>query len=170
MAVVARLRQLNVDLILGERVISWPSASSGSLTTSSGRVISADLILPCTGQNPHTGLMTDLSPSALSPANGRIRVRPTLQVDVPGLEHIFSAGDCADTGSIQAGHTAYWQGVRAAENIAKLASGVEVLDTYEPTPPAIKVTLGKVEFTWARLIRHLQLRRMLPGRRLRMRV
>jgi len=36
------------------------------------------------------------------------------------LRHIFAIGDCAETGAIQAGHTAYWQAEVAARNVCRM--------------------------------------------------
>lgn len=63
------------------------------------------------------------------------------------LHHIFAIGDCADTGAIQAGHTAYWMGEVAARNIIRLIDReegreAEELEVYKYGAPAIKVTLG----------------------------
>jgi len=70
------------------------------------------------------------------PADGRV-----------DLSHIFAVGDCADTGAIQAGHTAYWMGESAARNILRLIEkeegrADEELEVYKYGAPAIKVTLG----------------------------
>lgn len=66
------------------------------------------------------------------------------------LSHIFAVGDCADTGAIQAGHTAYWMGEAAARNILRLVEkeegrADEELEVYKYGKPAIKVTLGLVD-------------------------
>jgi NADH dehydrogenase FAD-containing subunit len=157
------LKELGVQTVLGERVMTWPEHSEifdgnlKTLVTSAGRELKAELVLPCTGQKPHVALMAAFRPGLISPTTGRIRIHPTLQVDnsAPGtdnaedLSHIFACGDCAESGAIQAGHTAYWQGQQAAQNIVKRIANKEVLlagplGEYKPTHPAIKVTLGRV--------------------------
>lgn len=161
------LKRLGVNVILGERVMQWPEhpeildGNLKTLVTSTGRQLTAEMVLPCTGQKPHTALMAAFCPQLISPTSGRIRIHRTLQVDnsLPGvggvedLSHVFACGDCAESGAIQAGHTAYWQGQQAAENVVKmiairdgLAEGP--LGEYKPTHPAIKVTLGRVR--WSR--------------------
>lgn len=65
------------------------------------------------------------------------------------LRHIFAIGDCAETGAIQAGHTAYWQAEVAARNICRLIERKEgrlkeSLESYKPGLPCIKLTLGLV--------------------------
>lgn len=65
------------------------------------------------------------------------------------LRHIFAIGDCAETGAIQAGHTAYWQAEVAARNVCRLIErsegrAKETLESYKPGAPCIKLTLGLV--------------------------
>lgn len=160
---MSSLKQLGVNVILGERVTAWPEHPEildghlKTIVTCSGRQLSAEMILPCTGQKPHVALMASFRPHTICPITGRIRIKPSLQVDnsltgnaeTEDLSHIFACGDCAESGAIQAGHTAYWQGQQAAQNIVKmiaiengLAEGP--LGEYKPTHPAIKVTLGRV--------------------------
>jgi hypothetical protein len=76
---------------------------------------------------------------------------PTSTTTASGLDlrHIFAVGDCAETGAIQAGHTAYWQAEVAARNLCRLIDrqegwGKESLESYKPGPPCIKLTLGLV--------------------------
>jgi pyruvate/2-oxoglutarate dehydrogenase complex dihydrolipoamide dehydrogenase (E3) component len=64
---------------------------------------------------------------------------------------IFVTGDCADAfGALNAGHTAYYQGEMAAENVLELIKaeekGKQVVELQEYTPPTygIKVSLGRV--------------------------
>lgn len=141
-----------------------------TIVTCTGRQLSAEMILPCTGQKPHVGLMALFRPQTISPITGRIRIKPSLQVDnsltgdaeTEDLSHVFACGDCAESGAIQAGHTAYWQGQQAAQNIVKMIAmkdgSVEgPLGEYKPTHPAIKVTLGRVSFV------HIELRATLIG-------
>ena len=65
------------------------------------------------------------------------------------LSHIFAIGDVADSGAIQAGHTAYWQAEVAARNILQQIEReegrpVDELEIYKPGLPSIKITLGLV--------------------------
>ncbi|WWD16049.1 hypothetical protein CI109_100474 [Kwoniella shandongensis] len=198
--VLESFQKLGVEVVLGERVMSWPeemeelNGKTKIVTTDKGRIFEADLVLACTGQKPHISLMASISPALISPTTSRIRVSPTMQVhrgadpakstastaeqlaamslsalptppasartsvsdsdsrpseevreEEEDLSHIFAIGDCAETGAIQAGHTAYWQGEVAARNILKLVNHgkeVEKLEEYVITPPAIKLTVG----------------------------
>ncbi|OCF71687.1 hypothetical protein I204_07749 [Kwoniella mangroviensis CBS 8886] len=172
-ALIEELKKLGVEVVLGERVMTWPKdpelldGKKKIVTTDHGRTFEADLVLPCTGQKPHIALMASVNPSVICPQSGRIRVHPTLQVhalnkkgnsgsgEQQDLSHIFACGDCAETGAIQAGHTAYYQSEVAARNIIRLIHQREskagnynlidddkTLENYKVSHPAIKVTMG----------------------------
>ncbi|WVQ78397.1 hypothetical protein IAT38_000483 [Cryptococcus sp. DSM 104549] len=85
------LERLGVEVILGERVLTWPSdpdtydGSTKFVTTDKGRTFEADLVLPCTGQKPHVSHMAEVDPALISPNTSRIRVLPTQQVHVGPL-------------------------------------------------------------------------------------
>jgi len=69
------------------------------------------------------------------------------------LRHVFAIGDCAETGAIQAGHTAYWQAEVAARNVCRLIEKQEgrakdTLESYKPGAPCIKLTLGLVSLSY----------------------
>ncbi|OWT37715.1 oxidoreductase [Cryptococcus neoformans Bt1] len=84
--VMETLTKMGVDVVLGERVMTWPDEPEvldGKIkyvTTDKGRTFKADIVLPCTGQRPNVSLMAQLDPALISPATGRIRVLPTQQV------------------------------------------------------------------------------------------
>nr|XP_019002130.1 uncharacterized protein I203_05268 [Kwoniella mangroviensis CBS 8507]OCF65591.1 hypothetical protein I203_05268 [Kwoniella mangroviensis CBS 8507] len=172
-ALIEELKKLGVEVVLGERVMTWPKdpelldGKKKIVTTDHGRTFEADLVLPCTGQKPHIALMASVNPSVICPQSGRIRVHCTLQVhalnkkgnsgsgEQQDLSHIFACGDCAETGAIQAGHTAYYQSEVAARNIIRLIHQREskagnynlidddkTLENYKVSHPAIKVTMG----------------------------
>ncbi|KAG2136596.1 uncharacterized protein EDB93DRAFT_1253891 [Suillus bovinus] len=86
------LQELNICVILGERLdfesLQHKSTDQGSseprvVRTVSGREISADLLLLCTGQAPNTGLLRDMDPRAVSPDTGLAHVLRTMQLYVP---------------------------------------------------------------------------------------
>ncbi|EPQ29158.1 uncharacterized protein PFL1_03445 [Pseudozyma flocculosa PF-1] len=70
--------------------------------TTGGRSFECDLLLLCTGQQPNSSLMANLSPSSVDPSSRLIRVHRTLQVAVPdprdAAQQPFDArppcGDC----------------------------------------------------------------------------
>ncbi|KAF8180332.1 hypothetical protein K438DRAFT_1725596 [Mycena galopus ATCC 62051] len=84
------LESANVDVILGERLdlASVPvpvtsqdnTTSGGTVRTTTGRVIDADLVLLCTGQTPNTDLLRALDPRTVDPSTGLARVGRTMQL------------------------------------------------------------------------------------------
>lgn len=82
-------------------------------------------------------------------SKGSLNVKPTMQLDHPDFSHIFAIGDVANTTAIKAGHTGYYQAGVASENIVRMIKEGEdaKLDTYNPTKPMIKVTVGKVSWS-----------------------
>jgi NADH dehydrogenase FAD-containing subunit len=149
------LNSSDIKVILNDRVLHLDPAArttKASLTTTSGLTLTADIILRCTGQTPHSQLLSTLSLNSINPKTNRIIVTPTLQLAEQSMSHIFAVGDCADSGAIQAGHTAWHQGDLAARNLIKLVlnGGEEIgagLVDYVYGGPGIKVTLGLVSRT-----------------------
>ena len=99
-----RLKQLGVEVIMGDRVILPASGRPGELDapmehvgpsitrTFGGRAIEADLRIFATGQRPNTQLMRDFLPQVVQP-NGLIRIQRTLQVDDDRHANIYAVGD-----------------------------------------------------------------------------
>ncbi|KAL1704895.1 hypothetical protein EV121DRAFT_204690 [Schizophyllum commune] len=154
--ILRQMNRLNINVVLGERldvqsVAEKKSSESGErvVRITSGRELAADLVLMCTGQKPNTETLRALEPTLLN-EEGRVRVTRTLQLNSPAFAHMFAVGDCADAfGALCAGHNAAFQGVHAAQNLLRLIASREQpeakhepLESYEPHPPGIKVTLG----------------------------
>lgn len=89
--VMKSMNELNVDVILGERLDldSIPSSKVDSTTkptivrTVTGREISADLLLLCTGQVPNTSMLQTMDPRIINPDNKFARVLKTMQLSRP---------------------------------------------------------------------------------------
>ncbi|KAH7322202.1 hypothetical protein B0J17DRAFT_582458 [Rhizoctonia solani] len=167
----ATMHKLNVNLILGQRLdlkstlpenAEYDEQGRRVVKTEQGKRICADLVLLCTGQVPNTGLMRDLAPHAVDEKTGMVKVLRTMQVDLAdsqfinqaseeqgqgrsNLPHIYAIGDAADAfGAINAGIQLIGspsQAEVAAKNILATIRS-EPLTSYEPGPPAIKITLG----------------------------
>lgn len=157
--VVRRCAELGVNVVLGERVMEWPTnpgvvdGTTKTVTTNKGSKLTADLVLVCTGTKPHTGFMNTINKDTIAP-NGCIRIKATMQVRTEGeddtrFDHFFAVGDCADTTAIRAGHMAFAMGSVAARNIIRVIEAREAgreaqLEIYVPEEAKIKVTLGRV--------------------------
>ncbi|BGP56931.1 hypothetical protein JCM8202v2_004567 [Rhodotorula sphaerocarpa] len=169
--IMRRLRELGVEVVLGERPDLGPMKDDRPgerrvLRLSDGRQVEYDLLMRCTGQKPNSQLMRDFLPGALDKA-GYVNVRDTLQIDVSRAagsgepservrRNMFAIGDVANAGVIKAGHTGWNQAGFAVQNITCLietdASNASLppsatpaspaLVTYEKSPPQIKLTLG----------------------------
>lgn len=150
--VKARCDKLGVDLITSSRVIFPPLGFPKDKTPfdvelTTGRTLKADLVIRATGQSPNNSLMRDLDDldpgSVINPANGYIKVKPTLQLANPKYPNILALGDIADTGAHKAARPGCAQAEVLAENIQSLLEGgKEPLKEIQIDPPAIHLTLG----------------------------
>ena len=112
--VLERLRKLEVNVILGDRVIlpeghvfEGKELDHRIIATQKGREIESDLQLYCTGQRPNTKMLCSVMPTAVS-KDGLVSVYRTMQIKAPGhnVPNMFAVGDCIDAfGAIKAGHT-----------------------------------------------------------------
>ncbi|KAJ0335992.1 hypothetical protein KNSL1_013427 [Colletotrichum chrysophilum] len=135
-------------LITGSRAVIPPGglASQTSVKLQDGRELSADLIIPATGQTPNNQFLQDLKQTGdaplVNPANGFIKVRPTLQFQDPAYSHMFAAGDIADSGAHKAARPGAGQAKVVAQNILAMINGQEPTEHIVVTPPAIHLSLG----------------------------
>ncbi|KAH8892831.1 FAD/NAD(P)-binding domain-containing protein [Thozetella sp. PMI_491] len=146
-----RLKELGVRLLTGSRVVvpSGGFKRDGKpvkVELQDGTSLFADLVIPATGQTPNTaflsGLRTTSEGSLINPANGFIRVRPTLQFQDPQFNNLFAVGDIADSGAHKAARPGVGQGAVAAKNIVSLIEGKEPTEFVTISPPGIHLTLG----------------------------
>lgn len=140
------LQDLGIELIFNERIIDLNNFNNNRSKTyigSSGTVYSGyDKVFTATGTRPNTGLIRDstlhepLLDSCLDDW-GRIRVRPTLQLDNPRYNHIFAGGDATNVVEEKTGYAATLAGVCIARNICRIVKGKEPLRQGEKgTMPA----------------------------------
>lgn len=125
-------------------------ASGKPVTVSlqNGGAVRADVVIPATGQVPNTQFLSTLPASSddslINPANGFIRVRPTLQFQDPMYPRLFAVGDVADSGAHKAARPGAGQAQVVARNILSLIEGREAAENIEIEPPSIHLTLGLV--------------------------
>lgn len=76
------------------------------ISLQNGDTLQADVVIPATGQTPNTQFLSTLPASSedslINPANGFIRVKPTLQFQDPKYPNLFAVGDVADSGAHKA--------------------------------------------------------------------
>ncbi|EFQ98094.1 oxidoreductase [Nannizzia gypsea CBS 118893] len=158
--VMKTLKQLDVNLILGERpqtvaenvAVMAKGKTQEALSFADGRKEAFDLVIRCTGQRPNSSILANLFPSAICGQSGQILVHPTLQInngDNMPNPNIFALGDVAKTTGPRMERTARSQAEIVAANIVSLIMGHTPLETYRVTEAhgVIKLTLGKHD--WA---------------------
>ncbi|KAL7817152.1 FAD/NAD(P)-binding domain-containing protein [Trichoderma gracile] len=137
------LERLGVELVLQDRVVN-EDAASGTVTLQSGRTITCDFFINCTGQRPLSEVLANLSPSSIS-SSGHIRIKPTLQVADDSLPNVYACGDVADTNTPNPNaRSAMRQATVVAENILLAVAGKTPSHVYENlwADGVIKLTLG----------------------------
>ncbi|TVY82277.1 Fe-regulated protein [Lachnellula suecica] len=160
--VMGKMNDIGVEVLLGERpnLPQVENSEAAELVFKGGRVEHFDLvardplqgkekIIPCTGQTPNSSIIENFLPTAISPKNGQILVKSTLQVHSgpkcgTAFENIFSLGDVAETGGPKMGSAAFVQSGIVEKNILALIHGKE-LSEYKPmsVEGILKLTLGK---------------------------
>ncbi|KAG1057692.1 hypothetical protein G6F43_000473 [Rhizopus delemar] len=122
------LEELGVEIVCNEKIIDFDSTGENSYLGSSGRTYSNyDKVFFATGTRPNAGLFTnsttDSSLDDCIDAWGRIRVKPTLQIDHWRYDHIFAGGDVTNVVEEKTGYAATISGVCIARNICRLVKG-----------------------------------------------
>lgn len=102
-----------------------------------------DIQIKCVGQKPNSNLLTEISPSSISPS-GHIKVLPTLQIADPTYRNIFAIGDVTDA-PIKNGRSAVEQGQFVSKNIVRAIKGQKLQDYHAQWWEGLtEVTLGLV--------------------------
>ncbi|KAG6909746.1 hypothetical protein DXG01_015734 [Tephrocybe rancida] len=135
-----RLLARGVTLILGD-VVPESALNSKRVVTRNGVVLTPDLIIPCRGPHPNTGLLAAaLGPRTLTPT-GHARIARTFQL----AEHprIFACGDIADLAEQR--QIAKYEGhaTVVAKNVLSLLNGQPAKEEYKGVPEVIVLTNGK---------------------------
>ena len=138
-----QLVDLGVELVLGEGLDEFPPTVASefatfTVTTNTGRQITADIWFQCFGVTPVSDYLSDDLASARLPS-GFVTVGPALQVG--GHENVFAIGDVSTADAKMAGMAGMQAGL-VAENIIKLVNGDHDLAAYEPYGAAIVVPIG----------------------------
>ncbi|RFU78998.1 apoptosis-inducing factor [Trichoderma arundinaceum] len=137
------LERLGVELILEERVVD-EDAASGTVTLKSGRKITCDFFMNCTGQRPLSDVIVALSPNSIS-STGHIKVKSTLQIADDALPNVYTCGDVAETKTPNPNsRSAMRQATVVADNILLAVGGKKPSYIYENfwADGVIKLTLG----------------------------
>lgn len=143
-------------LVAGSRVIMPTDGFQNqekpptTIKLQNGTELTADLVIPAVGQTPNNQFLSSLpltSPDSLiNPANGFIRVRPTLQFRDPQYPHLYAVGDIADSGAHKAARPGVGQAQAVAKNVLAMVEGLLPDENVVVGPAAIHLTLGLVSF------------------------
>ncbi|KAL6875087.1 FAD/NAD(P)-binding domain-containing protein [Trichoderma novae-zelandiae] len=137
------LERLGVELVLPDRVVDEDVAAR-AVTLQSGRTITCDFFINCTGQRPLSEVISSLSANSVSPT-GHIKVNPTLQIADNSLPNVYACGDVAETNTPNPNsRSAMRQATVVADNILLAAAGKAPRNIYENlwADGVIKLTLG----------------------------
>jgi apoptosis-inducing factor 2 len=138
-----QLVEIGVELVLGEGLRELPPTSANELatftvTTNSGREITADIWFQCFGVTPVSDYLSDDLAAARRP-DGFVAVGPALRV--AGHDNVFAIGDVSTADAKMAG-MARMQADLVAQNIIKMVNGDDDIAAYQPYGPAIVVPIG----------------------------
>lgn len=138
-----QLVDLGVEVVLGDGLREFPPTSANELatftvTTSSGRRITADIWFQCFGVTPVSDYLSADLAAARGP-DGFVTVGPALQV--AGHHNVFAIGDVSTADAKMAG-MAGMQAQLVAANIIKMVNGDNDLTPYQPYGEAIVVPIG----------------------------
>jgi NADH dehydrogenase FAD-containing subunit len=139
-----QLEDINVELVLGSALREGePPTAPGELapftvTTLSGRVITADIWFRCFGVTPVSDYLAGPLASARTP-EGFIEVDRHLRV--PGHKNVYALGDVSTADTKMAGFAGL-QAAVVASNVTATISGSEELESYESLGPVIAITIG----------------------------
>lgn len=123
--------RLGVDVVLNEKIIDFDSAYTNSYLGSSGASYSGyDKVFLATGTTPCSDVLRGNGDAGFDSCIdhwGRLRVKPTLQLDHWKYNHIFAGGDVTDVVEEKTGYAATLAGVCIARNISRLERGKQAL-------------------------------------------
>ncbi|KAI8370073.1 hypothetical protein EDC96DRAFT_606765 [Choanephora cucurbitarum] len=146
------LQNLGVEVVCNERILDFDTSNQKSYLGSSGRVYSGyDKVFIATGTRPNSTLFgsatDDHSLDSCIDAWGRIKVKPTLQIDHYKYDHIFAGGDVTNVVEEKTGYAATISGVCIARNICRLVKGKTPLKqgTKGTLPAPLKPLHGMLE-------------------------
>jgi NADH dehydrogenase FAD-containing subunit len=139
-----QLDELGIELVLGTVLTEEPASRPGeaktfTVTTGSGREITADIWFRCYGVAPVTGYLSEELAAARQP-DGYLEVTPELRLR--GQEKVFAIGDVTAVPEPKRGGHAGQHAEVVVTNIKALIEGAGELATYQAAPPIILLPLG----------------------------
>lgn len=148
--VLEKVQKNNIQVILGEKVVLPAGVPDvfvpeKPIMSEKGTILSTvDLVMVAFGNHADTNWLQEHRDTILSP-KGYIRVKPTLQVDAVGYEHIYALGDAADIDELKLAFSIKRQVPVVVNNLVQAIQGVHTsMDEYKSKFLKMEITLGKV--------------------------
>ncbi|CAG8534507.1 1725_t:CDS:2, partial [Dentiscutata heterogama] len=142
-----QLKELNVKLIFGEKVI-FPSFGIGdglsplTLKTNKGTQIDSDVQFVAFGAKPNTEVIETLDQSLIEQITTLVKVKPTLQLEHDNYAHIFALGDITNIKESKLAYRASLHADVITKNIIALINNKKLIE-YNTGSEAIVVPIGK---------------------------
>jgi len=143
--IMEKLKEKNIDVLFGERVTNMcdielnKTKSNIQVETSSGKVLSADLVIPCFGSSTNTSAYSNSLSESMN-KRGQLKVNEFLQVE--GYNDIFAIGDCNNFDVTKLALEAQMQGDKTFQNLVHLGRK-ESLDPYKKDTFRMVVPIGR---------------------------
>ncbi|KAI8080897.1 hypothetical protein BDF21DRAFT_361696 [Thamnidium elegans] len=126
------LTGLGVEIILNEKIVDFDSSDTNSYLGSSGACYTGyDKVFVATGTTPCSDIFQgdgDVGFESCVDHWGRLRVKPTLQLEHWKYKHIFAGGDVSNIKEEKTGYAATLAGVCIARNICRMEKNKHPLD------------------------------------------
>jgi hypothetical protein len=120
-------KSLGVEVILNEKIVDFNSSENNTYLGSTGtRYVGYDKVFLATGTSPCSQILRgdgDVGFESCLDNWGRLRVKPTLQLEHWKYNHIFSGGDVTNVCEEKTGYAATLAGVCIARNICRIEKG-----------------------------------------------
>jgi len=143
--IMEKLKEKHIDVLYGEKVTNMcdielnKTKSSIQVETSSGKVLTADLVIPCFGSSTNTSAFSNSLSESMN-KRGQLKVNEFLQVE--GHNDIFAIGDSNDFDVTKLALEAQQQGDKTFQNLVHIGRK-ESLDPYTKDTFRMVVPIGR---------------------------
>jgi NADH dehydrogenase FAD-containing subunit len=128
-----------VEIVLDD-FIDHQVPVDGTISTRSGKILKADLVVQACGSRPNTAFISSLGPNVLTD-KGFVKIQPTFQLALH--PNIFAAGDVIDHGEQKMAAKATAHGTIVAANIVAYLSGRRLKKYNSSGTEIIVISNGK---------------------------
>ncbi|CAG8552188.1 5197_t:CDS:1 [Funneliformis mosseae] len=146
-SLATQLKDLNVNLILGDRIdFERYNVGNGlskmTITTEKGQTVESDIQFVAIGQKPNTSIIEQLNADLIDENTHLVKVKSTLQLELDEYDHIFAIGDITNIPESKLAFRAGLHGELVGKNIVSYLTNKR-LEEYKPVKEAMIITVGK---------------------------